>query len=356
MDRYRLRRTRKWLLGNAPRSVLHVGSQVSFVPLECMALLFLALTLIGTLVLNTLGDAWWPATILLFLGRWPWLVPGLPILLLALFLEHRRAVVMTLTGGLVGLFGIMEFSIGAGRLVANADGADQIRVISYNIGGNLVAPENLAAMMIDWQPNILALQECGENSIRMLRNLPGYHSDIGLTCLFTRYPIVRIDSLRREAFADAGGAAWVKRYRLRSPEGEFDFTNLHLDTPRKAFEALMDGRENATGTIIDKTAVRDVESRLARRWVDLGPGPRLVAGDFNMPSESAIYRRHWGSMSNGFSRAGRGFGYSRRAGWIRLRIDHVIADDSWIVQSARLLDDYGSDHLPMLVDVALRPK
>jgi endonuclease/exonuclease/phosphatase (EEP) superfamily protein YafD len=90
--------------------------------------------------------------------------------------------------------------------------------------------------------------------------------------------------------------------------------------------------------------------------VDVGPGPSLVAGDFDMPSESAIYRRHWGSMHNGFSRAGVGFGYSRRAGWIHLRIDHVLADDDWVVQSAQLLPDYGSDHLPMMVDVALRTK
>ncbi len=354
MDRYRLRRTRKWLLGQAPRSAVQVGSRLRLVPLEMIALLFVTLMLTGTLLLNTLGDAWWPATIVLFLGRWPWLVPGLPILLLALFLEHRKAVVITLAGGLVGLFGILEFSAGVGRLVATAAGENQIRVITYNIAGDLVAPENLAAMVIDWQPNILAVQECGENSVRMLRNMPGYFHDIGVTCLFTRYPIVRVDSLRREAFASAGGAAWVKRYRLRGPDGEFDFTNLHLDTPRKAFEALMDGDDDASGTIAEKTAIREVESRLARRWVDQGPGPRLVAGDFNMPSESAIYRRHWGSLSNGFSRAGRGFGYSRHAGWIQLRIDHVLADDGWVVQSAKLLEDYGSDHRPMLVDVARR--
>lgn len=356
MDRYRFRRTRQWLLGRAPRSTLHVGTRLRFVPLESLALGFVALMVLGTLLLNVLGDAWWPATVLMFLGRWPWLLPGLPILLMALFLEHRRAVVMTLAGGIVGLFGILEFSAGAGRLVASAAGENQIRVITYNIGGDAVAPENLAALMIDWAPNILAVQECGENSVRMLRNMPGYYNDIGVTCLFTRYPIVRIDSLRRDAFANASGAAWVKRYRLRGPDGEFDFTNLHLDTPRKAFEALIDGDEDASGTIAQKTAVRDLESRLARRWVDLGPGPRLVAGDFNMPSESAIYRRHWGAMSNGFSRAGRGFGYSRRAGWIQLRIDHVLADDAWVVQSARLLADYGSDHRPVLVDVARRTR
>ena len=327
-------------------------------PIESFALLFLALMLAGTVILHTVADAWWPATVLLFLGRWPWLLPGIPVLLLAIALVHRRAIVITLAAGLVGLFGILQFSPGVGRVLAaaQADGARQVRVITYNIGGTLAAPMSLVAMMTEWEPDILAVQECGESSVELLRGMRHYNHDMGVTCLFTKFEIVRVDSLRREAFRNASGAAWVKRYRLRGPDGEFDFTNVHLDTPRKAFEALMDGRNDATSTVAEKTAIRDLESRLARRWVDIGPGPRLVAGDFNMPSESAIYRRHWSSMSNGFARAGVGFGYSRQAGWIQLRIDHVLADDGWLVQSARLLPDYGSDHRPMMVDVVLRAK
>jgi hypothetical protein len=57
------------------------------------------------------------------------------------------------------------------------------------------------------------------------------------------------------------GAAWVKRYRLQGPDGAFDFTNLHLDTPRKGFEAMLDGRDDATTTIAEKTEIRDLESQ-----------------------------------------------------------------------------------------------
>jgi vancomycin resistance protein VanJ len=356
MDRHRIRRARQWLLGNAPRSAVRFGHRLRIVPVEGLALLFLALMLAVTVVLHTVGDLWWPATMLLFLGRWPWLLPGIPVLALALGLGHRRAIVTTIAAGVVGLFGILKLSTGIGRFAASDAGTGQVRVISFNIGGTMVAPMSLVAMMAEWQPDILAVQECGETSVEQLRGMPSYFHDVGTTCLFTKYPILRVDSLRREAFRNAQGAAWVKRYRLQGPDGAFDFTNLHLDTPRKGFEAMMDGRDDATTTIAEKTEIRDLESRLARRWADLGPGPRLVAGDFNMPTESAIYRRHWSSMTNGFSQAGRGFGYTRRAGWIQLRIDHVLADDGWVVQAARLLPDYGSDHRPMMVDVAYRTR
>jgi len=353
IDRRRVRRARQWLLGNAPRATIRVGTTRKIAPVESLALLFLALMLAGTVILHTVADAWWPATVLLFLGRWPWLLPGIPVLLLALVLVHRRAIVTTIAAGLVGLFGILDFAPGYGRFFADANATREVRVITYNIGGTLTAPMSLVAMMTDWEPDILAVQECGESSVELLRGMRKYNHDVGVTCLFTKFQIVRVDSLRREAFRNDSAAAWVKRYRLKGPDGEFDFTNVHLVTPRTGFEALTGERDDATSTV---AASRDLESQIARRWVDGGPGPRLVAGDFNMPTESAIYQRHWSSMSNGFARAGMGFGYSRRAGWIQLRIDHVLADDGWVVQSARLLPDYGSDHRPMMVDVALRAK
>jgi hypothetical protein len=86
IDRRRVRRARQWLLGNAPRATIRVGARRKIVPVESLALLFLALMLAGTVILHTVADAWWPATVLLFLGRWPWLLPGIPILLLALVL------------------------------------------------------------------------------------------------------------------------------------------------------------------------------------------------------------------------------------------------------------------------------
>ena len=351
-----LRRTKQWLLGKAPRSAVRFGDRLRLVPMDGIALLYLVLLLAITLILHTVADAWWPATILLFLGRWPWLALGVPILGLAFAVRHRRSVFITLAASVVGLFGIMELSLGLGRFIGASDPLTNIRVITFNIDGNGPAPIQLVALVTDWQPDILAIQECGENAIAQLRAMPGYQSDIGTTCLFTRFPIVGIDSLRRDAFQNAGGAAWVKRYRLQAQAGEFDFTNLHLDTPRKAFEALMDGRDDATETIAQKTEIRDLESRLARRWVDAGAGPALVAGDFNMPTESAIFRRHWSTFTDGFERAGAGFGYTRLAGWITLRIDHVLADDAWVVKAARVLPDFGSDHLPVMVDVELRTR
>lgn len=351
MDTLRIRRAIEWLTGTAPRSGVRFSGRFRVIPLEILVALWGLLIAALTLTLHTVADAWWPATILLFLGRWPWLLPAVPLLAASLALRQWRAALLAVCVTVVGLIGVMELSLGVQRAFSSGNPDSRVRVITYNIDGDAVPPSLFVAIVMEWQPDVLAIQECGQNAREQLSRIAGYVSDVGGTCLLTRFPIIRVDSLRRDNFMAAGGAAWVKRYRLKGPVGEFDFTNLHLDTPRKAFEALMTGSDDATGTITYKTDVRDLESKLARRWVDQGRGPRVVAGDFNMPTESAIFRRHWASMDDAFEAAGFGFGYTRLAGWIRLRIDHVLVDDGWVVRSAQVLPDYGSDHLPVMVDI-----
>ena len=342
-----------WLGGRAPWSRLRIGRLAELNPVEGLAIIWGFGLVAVTTVLHTLADQWWPATILLFIGRWPWVLPGVPLLLLAVLAWRPRTVVIVAVPLAIGLFGIMDLSLGLGRIGGRSDPGSRVRIITYNMEGNAAAPR-LAELISAWRPDVIAIQECGENVRMGVRRAPGYQSDVGNTCLLTRFPIVSADSLPREDVQAAGGSAWVKRYRLQGPRGEFDLTNLHLDTPRRPFEALMHGKHGAIEAIEGKTFLRDLESRLARRWVDAGPGPRLIAGDFNMPDESAIFRRNWGDLADSFDRAGFGFGYSKMNGWIRIRIDHVLADDHWVVKSARLLPDYGSDHLPVMVELELK--
>jgi endonuclease/exonuclease/phosphatase (EEP) superfamily protein YafD len=101
------------------------------------------------------------------------------------------------------------------------------------------------------------------------------------------------------------------------------------------------------------TTLRDVEATLARRWVDAGRAPTIVAGDFNTPVESRIFQEHWGDFADAFSRAGNGLGMTKYNGWIRIRIDHVLTDDAWRAARARVWTDVGSDHRAVIADLVL---
>jgi vancomycin resistance protein VanJ len=72
-----------------------------------------------------------------------------------------------------------------------------------------------------------------------------------------------------------------------------------------------------------------------------------VAGDFNMPVESSIYRAHWGDLKNAFSTRGLGWGGSKKTSWHSVRIDHVVHNHSWRCIHAAVGPDVGSDHRPV---------
>ena len=101
------------------------------------------------------------------------------------------------------------------------------------------------------------------------------------------------------------------------------------------------------------TEVRRNESEAAVALLDEVEGPVLIAGDFNMPVESAIYHRYWSRYTNAFSTAGFGYGYSfgrtrkfRR--WVR--IDHILSGPDWRVLGCWVGPDVGSDHWPVIAE------
>ena len=82
----------------------------------------------------------------------------------------------------------------------------------------------------------------------------------------------------------------------------------------------------------------------------------IVAGDFNVMEESAIYRESWGRLRNAFSTAGLGWGYTKRENWLlAARIDHVLTGPRWRATRAWVETWNGSDHRPLVVDLVLTP-
>jgi endonuclease/exonuclease/phosphatase (EEP) superfamily protein YafD len=303
--------------------------------------------------------------VLLFMGRWVFLLPLLVLLPAALVL--RRAALLPLAAAaLVTLGPVMGLRTGWRQLLPAPDGPG-FRVVSYNVGGDHRGGRSLGfllpVMLEEWRPDVLALQECG-NAVRVAAaGLEGWHrhDEAGL-CLLSRHPIREAAVMDRRAIerlgrgTGAGGSGQVARYVLDTPHGPVHLTNVHLATPREGLEGLVAADPIDADDLWRlrlNTEVRALESELARRWVDAGGAPRIVAGDFNTPVESRIFQTRWGDLTDAFSHVGRGFGMTKHNGWIRARIDHVLAGPRVRVRAARLGQDLGSDHIPLVVDLVL---
>src|SRR5207302_11334883 len=94
------------------------------------------------------------------------------------------------------------------------------------------------------------------------------------------------------------------------------------------------------------------QSEVASRRAGQSDGPLLIAGDFNLPTDSAIYRRHWSQYANAFSAVGLGFGHTKFTRWAGFRIDRVLAGPGWKFRSCQVGPDVGSDHRPVIAHVS----
>ena len=304
------------------------------------------------------GDRATIGTVLLFMGRWVVLLPLVVLVPATLWIRRDRLLPLALAT-LIALGPVLGFRLGWHRLLPSPAGP-AVRVVSFNAGGGAVLAQILPTFLARWQPQVVAFQECGEPLAAAVQRSTGWHQYVGRDlCLLSRYPIrslavmdrSALDRVKQSEEKEVGGAGYVVRFVLDGPRGPIRVANLHLETPRKGLEGLM---EHDVRRLHMNTEIRDVESHLARAWVDQGVGPLLVVGDFNTPVESRIFREHWGSLADAFSTAGTGFGMTKYNGWIRARIDHVLASDHWHVDRVRTGSETFSDHRPLIVDLTLR--
>lgn len=303
------------------------------------------------------SDRWWPATLLLFGPRW---LLALPLLALvpAAGAFDRALLVPLGVSALILAVPILGVRTGWRAPLAGAASGTDLRVVTFNAQGGEVLLRGPLTLLDAWRADIAGFQECGPALRSDLTRVVDWHWDArGSLCLASRFPIVDVQEMEREAFRRAGGSALVATWTLDVGGRRMHVTNLHLETPRAGFELIRAGRvAEGIPRIRERQALRDAELRRARTWVDGFDGPHIVLGDFNTPPESRAYRRAWRGWRNAFSEVGRGLGGTRLNGWIRVRIDHVLVDEAFVPVDARLGDDEGSDHLPMVTTVRLRPR
>jgi vancomycin resistance protein VanJ len=311
---------------------------------------YLAVTLAYAALLWLGGDAWWLASVLLFIPRWPLLIPAL-LLLIVLGLTRPRLLLPVVLAVLVALGPGMGYRLGwRGWLAGGTPRA--VRIITFNVRGGenpqlLAIPQGLEG----YQADILVFQECAEGLLDPTYWPAGWtlRFEQGL-CLASRFPVLQARSLERVLTGEQGGTGNAVFYRLAASAGTIDLGIVHLETPRKGLEPLRYG--NQVGAMERNVLVREVGSRRLSRWLRQQSDSVIIAGDFNMPVESSIYRTYWGSCRNAFSTVGHGFGWTRFLPHFSIRIDHVLSCSGWRPLRALVGPDLGSDHLPLIVDLA----
>ncbi len=294
-------------------------------------------------------DPW--ATVFLFGPRWLCMLPLAVLAPLAAVWQRRLwwVLLIALAIALVPVIGL--------RLNPPRSSAPYtLRVITCNVGQRMYRVGALAELIQSFDPDVIALQECKQPPPSFIWPEGWYVHHVDELLVASRHPIEKSDLIMRPTIHNKPAAA---RFRVELPAGELQLFNLHLMTPRPGLEAVLDRRR---GIVLEGMPaleailrVRDEESQHISRWVLDHPGPKIVVGDFNMPADSVLFQRDWGSLTNAFTTAGLGFGFTKFTntfGWqYGARIDHVLYSPPWHSVRAWVGPDIGSDHRPLIVDL-----
>jgi endonuclease/exonuclease/phosphatase family metal-dependent hydrolase len=201
----------------------------------------------------------------------------------------------------------------------------------------------------------VTLQECTFGAEELAATFVLYQVSVsGPSCILSRLPIVKLDPRTRTDLAAVNGAGMINRFEIWTPRGSVSILNVHLATQRDGLQQLRDQSRGAIADMQFRIAERRIESAAARAWAERSTIPLIIAGDFNMPAESSIFRRYWGDYTDAYGRCSTGYGYTKWTRWWGIRIDHVLYDDRWECLGVLVYRSMGGDHQPLIVDLRRR--
>jgi endonuclease/exonuclease/phosphatase (EEP) superfamily protein YafD len=290
-------------------------------------------------------ETWVVSSLLLFSPRWWWAVPLL-VLIPAAALTRPAASAPLGCASVIGLWLISGLVVSFPKSESPSD--DAIRVVTCNTGGGQFQPQRLKQYLDEVRADIVLLQEWSDSDRDTVFGKAGgseWHvvSSGGVTAA-SRQPIEALEGLPYGAFELPGA---VGLFELATRSGKVRLVNVHLPTAREGIEAVIHWRVKGLPVLQANSKSRDLASGVARRFGIAGADSAIVAGDFNLPPESSILRRHWGDLKDAFATAGFGFGYTKYTHWHGVRIDHIRFDQTWNCVECRVGPDIGSDHRPV---------
>ncbi len=338
-------------------SISHKSRRWPAAAVEICVWTYLAAVAAAWALLRLGGDRWWFATVMLFGPRWIYALPWFALAPAAFFVQQK--LLWPLAAAAVVLLGpIMGLCLPWARL--GADHGRVVRVLTCNVNGEAVDGIRLAALLDDARPDVIALQECPSDLSWKWPEGWRVRRD-GRLLVASPYPLRDVESTARRQPPNRWPPTNALRCIVQMPGGPVPFCCLHLLTPRDGLSIVLDRQTVVqparSNELTEGIIQRRTESEETAAWLQQGSDAWIVAGDFNMPTDSAIYRDVWSNYLNAFSVAGFGFGYTKWTpvdGWqFGLRIDHVLATPGMKARGCWVGPDVGSDHLPLLAEIAM---
>lgn len=242
----------------------------------------------------------------------------------------------------VSVVPLLPYAVGEPVAAAVASTREEtFRLVSFNVWFRNRDMARVAEYIESSNADAVVLLELtkrqAEALVPLLPTYPHHQMETGLmgAAVFTKWPVLSSDSVP----LSPSGSVTASRVMLDWRGTPVNVLGVHLMWPMGSNNSRY--RNQELNTL--------VEFSKAQR------GPLLIAGDFNLTPWSEYFSD--ALEQSGLHDAAVGFGLARS--WpsqfapVGIRIDHCLLSRHWSARSTVIGPDLGSDHLPLVADVAL---
>lgn len=261
--------------------------------------------------------------------------------------------------------------------------SSSIKLMSYNVRNfdlynwekNNNTKKNIYKMLSDEQPDILCFQEFyssdndygweNEKDITKLLQLPFHYFYITNTaekfehwglCTYSRFPIISKGTVSYNGkqsnaccYTDiktSGGIIRVYNIHLQSFHlnyKDYDVIGLKKDSSLnfKAGKSIFSKMKHAFVT-------RGAQVKVIAEHIRSSPYPVFICGDFNDVPSSFAYTSLRGNLQDAFLKKSWGTGFTYDYWFPIFRIDYLLIDSRWDVNSFKVIGEDLSDHYPVV--------
>ena len=278
-------------------------------------------------------------------------------------LKVKRQLILSL---LVLVFGYNHvFSLYKFSSSKNVDDSQNISIMNYNVRlfnafdwiKDANVKQNISSFIAEKQPDILCIQEYRPDDKINLDRYYRYEQLSGKKvkngqAIFTKFPIIKSGSIEfpetsnNAIYADVvKGIDTIRIYNVHLQSLGIDPTVEKLAN---------EDSENLFKRVSTTFKMQQFQTELFLKHKKQCSYKMIICGDFNNTAYSYVYKEIKGNLKDAFKEAGNGFGRTFDFKFFPVRIDFVLVDENFEVNSFKTYDVKLSDHYPVMAKVKLQ--
>jgi len=247
----------------------------------------------------------------------------------------------------------------------NIENTNSLSVMNYNVRlFNLydwISEENIEIKLIDFikekAPDVISFQEYHPHANidlsffkHKFEKLSGKKTKYG-QAIYSQYPIINSGSV---AFPNTSNDAIF--VDIVKQEDTIRVYNVHLQSlhiDANVDKLAQEDSERLFKSVGQSFEMQQFQTELFLLHKKQCKYKMIICGDFNNTAFSYVYKEIKGDLQDAFKIAGNGFGRTYDFKFFPTRIDFILVDKSFQVETFKTYDVHFSDHFPVMTRVSL---